>query len=389
MQIDEDNPCRYHTTIRPLLKADHVRRIRKLDVRLVMLDASEEGPNQDFKDALDDLAFFAYPLPSLETLSFSVDHELEIDSHLNFPKDLFLWGSLPPTRLRHLTLDGCYGGPILAVRNLTSFELAGVEGGFDPIELTQRSFLPFISESPSLVSLTLSHCSFPDHDKLLQATPVKLPRLKTLRLVGVYGSSGLPGLIEIPAFKTLSSLHISARKQEPHYRLHTVGFEVRAESDDGFQLFYDTYNDDEVPLEWQNLTRNADPSLSLVRFEGQDLGDGEDYEMEVSPLVLFARAKVLEIGAPFAGLWYRNFWKDIGAIGPQLSTLRLEVIEGMAPVVARSVKEFVEARLERGMPLARLERMEFEGRSEENEEKAKRQWEEFRAGLDIDQYLVL
>ena len=389
MQIDEDNPCRYHTTIHPLLNADSIQRICKLDVHFTMLDASEEGPDEDFKNALNDFEFFVFPLPSLESLHFSVNHELEIDTHLNFPRDLFSWIILPPTKLRHLTLQGCYGGPIRAARNLTSFELAG-EDGFDPIELTRRTFLPFISGSPSLVSLTLTHCAFPDREKLSRVTPVKLSELRTLRLVGVYELPSLPGLIEVPAFKTLSSLHISTRKQESSFGFHYSNhFEVRAENDDGFQLVYDCTNDDELASEWLGITHNANPSPAFVRFEGRNLDPSKDSKVEVSLLPLFVNAKVLEIGSSFSHLWSRELWRDLEKTGPQLTTIRLDVVEGMSQtILGESVEKFAQARLEKGMPLSNLERMEYGGMSKENEEKAKRLWEEFRANLDIDKYLT-
>ena len=110
--------------------------------------------------------------------------------------------------------------------------------------------------------------------------------------------------------------------------------------------------------------------------------------MENSPLPLFANAQVLEISAPFADLWYPEFWEDLGNVGAQLITLRLEVIEGMRPAAAESVEELVRTRFHKGMPLRKLERMMFEGADKEDEEKAKMLWEEFRAGLDIDQYVV-
>ena len=59
----------------------------------------------------------------------------------------------------------------------------------------------------------------------------------------------------------------------------------------------------------------------------------------------------------------------------------------MDPAVAKSVKELVMARLKKGMPFTGLERMTFEGTSEEGETKAKKLWEEFCASLSIDQYL--
>jgi hypothetical protein len=66
----------------------------------------------------------------------------------------------------------------------------------------------------------------------------------------------------------------------------------------------------------------------------------------------------------------------------------LEVIEGMDPAVAKSVKKLAEERFQKGMPLTKLERMTFEEMSEEDKKKVKKLWEEFRAGLNVDQYLA-
>ena len=194
---------------------------------------------------------------------------------------------------------------------------------------------------------------------------------------------------EVPAFKTLSALWISAGKLESHAAgFHrVVNFLVRAESDDGFQLFYDAPNDEGVVSYWLGVTYGADPSPAIVRFEGE-LDPTRKNEMKVSPLPLFTNAKILEISASFASPWYRNFWEDLGKVGSQLTTLRLEVTGGMTPAVVKSVKEFAKVRLKKGMPLAKLERMTSEGTSKEDEEKAKKLWKRFRAGLNIDQYLI-
>jgi hypothetical protein len=202
----------------------------------------------------------------------------------------------------------------------------------------------------------------------------------------IYGLPGFPGLIDVPAFRTLSSLRILA--QEPEANYYSTRFLIRAESDDGFQLLYDTPSNDEVASDWLGVTFNADPSPAFVRLEGHKTSPKEDNEMEPSPLPLFVNAKVLEIGASFASLWYRDFWKDLEKVGPQLTTLRLEVIEGMDPAVAKSVKKLAEERLQKGMPLTKLERMTFEEMSEEDEEEAKKLWEEFRAGLNVNEYLA-
>lgn len=58
------------------------------------------------------------------------------------------------------------------------------------------------------------------------------------------------------------------------------------------------------------MMRDAGPGPAFVRFEGEH-HLAKTNEMEVSPLPLFANAKVLEIGASFASPWYRDFWVKI------------------------------------------------------------------------------
>ena len=383
MRINE--ACRYHTTIDPLIQAVHIGRIRELDVHFTILD-SEEGltPDESFKDALGSFEFFIFPLPRLESLSFKVYHELDVNTHLALPRTLFLWAMTAPTELRHLALDRCYGGPILAISNLTSLELSGDPDATDYIQLNQRTFLPLIANSPSLVSLHLSRCNFPERTRLSRVTPVKLPELKSLKLLDIDELPEFSGLMEVPAFKTLSKLLISTRIETTDGHVYGIpDILVRAESDGGFQLLYDA-STGEVASHWLGVTYGADPSPAFVRFEG----DPREYGMDISPLPLYSNAKILEICVSFASNWYRGFWKDLEGVGPQLTTLRLEVTDKMSPEIARSVKKFVRARLQKGTPLEKLERMTFDGMSEEDEEKAKRLWEEFRAILDIDNYLV-
>ena len=350
-----------------------------------MVDPDEsEPPERSFRNALDYFGFFALPLPSLESLSFSVYHEMEFfgKTHLVCPRDLFDLQYSPPAQLRHLALHGCLGGPILSLEDLTSLELSGVED-FDRIQLNQRTFLPLISSSPSLESLTLSHCCFPDHSRPSQVTPVKLSKLKTLRLMDVWEFPGLHDLMEVPALKKLSTLHILAQKQ---HRATSVG--VHANSDDGFHLFFDTHGASALSQDWLDITDKGGPATTFVRFGEQGPSYREKYSTEVTPLPLFTNAKVIEIGASFAGPWYPTFWSDLRNVGPQLTTLRLEIAEGRGSEVAKLVKRLVKARWEKGMPLTKLERMEYEEETGEDKAKAKELWEGFRAGLDIDQYLA-
>jgi len=117
-------------------------------------------------------------------------------------------------------------------------------------------------------------------------------------------------------------------------------------------------------------------------------------------LPILQNAEVLEFGAFLTGKHYgfwgkHGFWKDLEKVGPQLTTVRFEVTGRVDWRAAKSVKNLVEARLQGGMPLTRLERMVFEEIGEEwelmgkeREEEAKKHWEKFRAGLDIDRYLA-
>jgi len=389
-QIDQKKPCRYHTAIHPRMETNHTRRIRTLDVQLTMLDnVARQGTDQLFQDTLDGFKLFTYPLPTLESLSFHVGYrpKLDVDTYLELPENLFCWESSPPTRLRHLALRSCYGGGLWTVCDLTSFELAGSWDAAGPIELDEFTFFPFISRNRSLVSLSLSRCSFPNRAQVSQVTPIKLPELKTLRLMDIDGLPGFPGLVDVPAFKTLSSLRISVQKDIDLASPYAVDILVDAESDGGFRLSYNTPDVFEVVSDWFGVMNDAEPSLAFIRFEGRGLVFMGN-EKKASPLSLFVNAKVLEIGGSFTDLWYRDFWKDVGKVGPQLTTLRLEVIEGMNPGVAKSVRELVRKRFNKGVPLGKLERMRFEGMSEEDEEKGKELWDEFWAGLDVGQYLV-
>ena len=389
-RVHERNMCSYHTAILPLLNNHHTERIRSLDIHLTIVDDSEGTMDHISRSALGDLKFCTLSLPSLESFSFSIypEFEFEEDFNMHFPGDVFGWDTSPPTNLRHLVLHGCYGGPILFLQNLTSFELTA-DNDLYPMEINPRTFLPFISGNTSLVSLTLTHCNFPPRSKLSRVIPIELSRLKTLRLTNISESHSFPYLIEIPALKTLSSLHISTQRRDG-----SIGnFRIYARGDDGFQLSIDVpeFDDGEVAEEkltsdWLGITRNADPRPSFVRLERGDINLHEEYGLDASPLPLFVNAKVLEISASFAELWDLNLWDNLKKIGPQLTTLRLDV-EGICPTLAKWVKKFVRTRLKKGMPLRGLERMTFEGRGEEYEVKAKILWEQFRASLDIDRYL--
>jgi len=268
------------------------------------------------------------------------------------------------------------------VRNLTSLELDGGRSALDFIELDQFSFLPFISSNRSLVSLSLSRCSFPDPAQLLSVTPAILPELKSLRLTDDHGLSGFPSLVDVPAFKSLTSLRVSVRS-------YFFGFPTlaHAESNDGFQLSYDHPDDADMLSDWLGVVYGADPNLSFIRFDGRQPESRVKNEMVTFPPSFFVKAKVLEFGYSFARLGYPDLWEHLERVGPQLATLRLGVIEGMKPEIAQSVEKLVKARFNKSMPLEKLERMRIERMSEEDEKKAERLWEEFRGGLDIDQYL--
>ena len=384
--MNEENPCRYHTTIVPLLQARHVQRINKLDVNFTMVSSDQpELPEWNFHEALDDFRFFALPLPSLESLGFTVHHDFDLyeDGHMELPKNLFQLILSPSGKLRHVVLDGCYGGPIPLSKNLTSFELTG-DGS---TQLDQHTFLPLLSASASIESLALSGCSFPDYSQLSGVTPVKLSKLKTLQLFNMDEMSGLPRLMEIPALKTLSSICISIWQSEL-IDIYISDFRVCAETDDGFRLLFDSPASDLMGLDWLDITRNTDPTPAFVRFDGRGPGRTLDYHMDTSPLPLFIHAAVIEIGSSFIGSWYPTFWNDLQDVGPQLTTLRLEVVKEKKSEVAKLVKRLIKARWKKGMPLEGLERMKYEEATGEDEAKAEELWGRFRAGLEIDKYLT-
>ena len=356
--IDGKNPSHRRTSLDPLLEVGHIRCIRKLDVHLSTLDDDLRDSGRNNKNALDGVEFITSPLPALESFSFYADQYYAIKIYPKLPKDLFSWESLPPTKVRHLALHGCFRGPTQSIRNLASFELSGLYYAAYRMELDQKTFLPFISASPSLASLSLAHCTFPDREELSGVTPVKLPELKTLRLMGTSGLSRFLNLVDVPAFRTLSSLRVLV--QEPSHTGFSDGyFMVRAESDDGFQLSYDTRDQCKAASRWLGLTHHADPVLAFVRVEGRDLGSGQGVVKGISLLQLLVNAEVLEFGASFISTMYCNFWKkhgfweDLEKVGPQLTTVRLEVAGVVDQKIAKSVENLVKARFRRGMPLTK------------------------------------
>ena len=101
-------------------------------------------------------------------------------------------------------------------------------------------------------------------------------------------------------------------------------------------MVYDTPRRwDRLALNWLGLTRGTDPTPAFVRLEGRDTNTSREFRMNVSPLPLFSsNAEVLDVGAVFADLWYHDLWNNLENIGPQLTTLHLDVIEGIDPGVA-------------------------------------------------------
>ena len=228
IRINRENPCRYHTTIDPLLEVDQIRRIRTLDVQVTIFDHTAGVPNQYFKDTLDDSKIFALPLPTLESLSFSVDHDLPTDTRLELPKGLFCLESSPPPNLRHLALHGCYGGPIRAVCNLTPFELTGGWSGDYPIVLDRFTFLPFISGNRSLVSLSLS-LQVPKPRKVVTDYSRETPRTQVPPAAGYprriarffrpHRSSGLQDIFltsDLGSERHSRSLYSTTHRSSPH-----------------------------------------------------------------------------------------------------------------------------------------------------------------------------
>ena len=94
-----------------------------------------------------------------------------------------------------------------------------------------------------------------------------------------------------------------------------------------------------------------------------------------SLLPLFVNAEVLEISASFTDMYHNfwkkhGFWKDLEGVGPQLTTLRLEITEDVDRGVAELAEKLFDARLQKGMPLTRFE-VVFKVRNERHGEDEK------------------
>ena len=151
-------------------------------------------------------------------------------------------------------------------------------------------------------------------------------------------SSPFPGLIDVPAFDTLSSLRISARESVAT-GFRGTDFLVHAESDDGFQRYYNTH-------QWPTGVRPArsygqhKPDLRSCR--GTKTRYGRRKQDGLASAALRARGGSGDWCSPRQSLTPRFLER------PQRSwtaaTLHFETVEGMKPVVAESVRKFVRAR---------------------------------------------
>lgn len=219
METNGRRPCRSnHTTIGPFLKNAHIQRIRTLDVRFDLTDGIE-----DFWNALDGFKLFVFPLPAVERISFRVNYHLGADPLLELLKSLFGWRAFPPTKLRHPTL---HPQPDL------------LRVGWDPGCLRPNGTRPGHAPSVDFQQPISSHCGFPNRARLSRVTPVRLPKLTSLRSMCTSALPGFPGLMDVPAFKTLSSLRIPARETTAGFCFSNTNFLVHAENDDGSQPSY-------------------------------------------------------------------------------------------------------------------------------------------------------
>jgi len=75
--------------------------------------------------------------------------------------------------------------------------------------------------------------------------------------MGNYGLSGFPGLVDIPAFKSFSSLRVLVQRLTPPDIL------VNTETDDGFQLSYSLPGGAGMRSDWLDAAYGADPSLAF------------------------------------------------------------------------------------------------------------------------------
>ena len=134
-------------------------------------------------------------------------------------------------------------------------------------------------------------------------------------------------IIEVPAFKAPPLLLRISIRTHGHATPGSC-FHIHVEGDDRFQLVYDTPTT-MIPFDTHMTWSHKWHRLEL---EGRDPNTSKEFRMNVSPLPLFSSTpRFLKLELSLL-IWY--LWNDLENIGPQLTTLHLDIIEGIDPGVS-------------------------------------------------------
>lgn len=119
---------------------------------------------------------------------------------------------------------------------------------------------------------------------------------------------------------------------------------------------------------WEELVGYARPTIRHVRLynypEGGRTG-GNDGSGGSTTAPLLADARTLEVGHGYLLPWYQDFLDDLKQLGPQLATIRFEILQEMVPFsrgemsgrgLLGAVGELVRYRFGIGRPFSVVER---------------------------------
>jgi len=190
--------------------------------------------------------------------------------------------------------------------------------------------------------------------------PVDLPNLKSFTLQ--FCPENMSKFFRVPALQHLSSLDVSSEGI-------SEGAEVKLTSTaDAFTILVEGILPD-VMETWEDLTRDARPTIRQVRYCNFSEGRDTEYSYGSEVIPLLADAHTLEIGRDYLLWWYRGFLDDLKQLGPQLKTIRFEIPEDMEPFKDRAdvyercegrlldqIEELVKYRFEHGRPFSVVER---------------------------------
>ena len=345
---NETDPCEWHFVFEILAKARHSGRIQDLNV-------SFYGAPSGLSDGCEELAlgscrFFTLPLTQLTSLGWD-------NWGASYANHLFSTPPFPPT-LRSLSFRGAWHGRLTRVNNLTALVL---DHQTDRINV--EVLRTFMMNNQSLETLSLERINLEGSSG---KPPVDLPNLKSFDVE--FPPKGFSTVVRVPALQRLSSLYITCM-EDRRYTFRATGEEIT------FSVKCDLLGMTEA---WEDLTQHARPTIRHIRLHDHPEG------FEINPpnggtvISLFADAHTLEIGNIYTSCFYNGFMDDLKQLGPQLKTIRFELIQETEPFresnvyddwdgrVLDDIEDLVKDRFEHGRPFSAVERMVVSGSARTN-----------------------